>query len=153
MELLKTEAHMYLLDMKSSPTLIVQNNNRTFVFHQIKFVDKNNLEAQNPRRVTSILSVIAGSSRTGSVVKLIIILCSINCCALDSEMFFLMFFLLGHKALSAQTCATFADTSKVSSNFANSLPLLHSLYHHKLSNYIFSKENKLLFLEFILVVR
>ena len=30
------------------------------VFHQVEFVDKNYLEAQNPRRDTGVLSVSAG---------------------------------------------------------------------------------------------
>ena len=52
-----TESHMYLLDIVSSPTIMGQNNNRIYVFHQFEFVDKNNLEAQNPMRDTSIPSV------------------------------------------------------------------------------------------------
>ena len=40
MELPVTESHVYLLDIKSSPSLIGQNNNRTYVFHQVEFVDK-----------------------------------------------------------------------------------------------------------------
>ena len=37
------------------------------VVHQVEFVDKNNLEAQTPRRDTSILSVRAGSDGVGPV--------------------------------------------------------------------------------------
>ena len=50
-----TEWHMYLLDIKSSPTLIGQNNNITYVFYQVELVDKNKLGAQNPRSDTSAL--------------------------------------------------------------------------------------------------
>ena len=60
MELLMTESHMYLLDIISSPTIVGQNSNRTYVFHQVEFVDKNNLEAENPRMDTCIPSVSAG---------------------------------------------------------------------------------------------
>ena len=56
MELLMTESHTHLQDIKSSPSLTSQNNN----FHEVEFVDKNNLELQSPRRDTSIPSVSAG---------------------------------------------------------------------------------------------
>ena len=46
MELLMTESHMYLLEIKSSPSL----------------------EVQNPRRDTSILSVSAGLGHTGEAL-------------------------------------------------------------------------------------
>ena len=36
------------------------------VFHQVEFVDKNNLGAQNPRRDTSIPSVSAGLNTAGN---------------------------------------------------------------------------------------
>ena len=49
MALLMAESHVYLLDIKSSPTLIGQNKNRTYVLHQVEFVNKN-----NPRGDTSI---------------------------------------------------------------------------------------------------
>ena len=51
---------MYLLDIKSSHLQID-------VLHQVEFVDKNNLEAQNPRRDTSIPSVSAGLPKSGNI--------------------------------------------------------------------------------------
>ena len=39
---------------------------QNYVFHQVEFVDKNNLEAQNPRRDTSIPSVSAGLNTAGN---------------------------------------------------------------------------------------
>ena len=51
---------MYLQDIKSSPSLSGQN-----IFHQVEFVNNNNLEAQNPRRDTSIPSVSAGLELMG----------------------------------------------------------------------------------------
>ena len=59
MEFLMTESHMHLQDIKSSPHLCREQQQK-YVFHQVEFVDKNNLEAQNPRRDTSIPSVSAG---------------------------------------------------------------------------------------------
>ena len=44
-----------------NPALIYcREQQQKYVFHQVEFVDKNNLEAQNPRRDTSIPSVSAG---------------------------------------------------------------------------------------------
>ena len=54
MEILMTESYMYLLDIKSSPSLNGQNSN------MLNLLTKNNLEAQNRRRDTSIPSVSAG---------------------------------------------------------------------------------------------
>ena len=51
---------MYLQDIKSSPSLTGQNNNKNYnMFHQVEFVDKKKLEAQNPRRDNSNLSISA----------------------------------------------------------------------------------------------
>ena len=55
---------MYLLDIKSSLSLTSQHNNREIVFHQVEFVDKNILEARNPRRDTCILTAGAGLAET-----------------------------------------------------------------------------------------
>ena len=60
-----TESQMYLLDIKSSLSLTGQHKNREIVFHQVEFVDKNNLEAQNPRRDTCIPNVGAGLAGEG----------------------------------------------------------------------------------------
>ena len=44
-----------------NPALIYcREQQQKYVFHQVEFVDKNNLEAQNPRRDTSIPIVSAG---------------------------------------------------------------------------------------------
>ena len=59
MEFLMTESHMHLQEI--NPALIYcREQQQKYVFHQVEFVDKNNLEAQNPRRDTSIPSVSAG---------------------------------------------------------------------------------------------
>ena len=55
-----TESHMHIQDIKSSPSLTGHNNSRTYVFHQVEFVDKNNLKGQNHRRDTSTASFSAG---------------------------------------------------------------------------------------------
>ena len=59
MEILMTESNLYLLDIKSSPSLNGQNNNRKMSSIRLNLLT-NNLEAQNPRRDTSIPSVSAG---------------------------------------------------------------------------------------------
>ena len=53
------ESHMYLLAIKSSLSLTGQNNNRNMSSNRLNLLTKN-LEAQNPRRDTSILSVCTG---------------------------------------------------------------------------------------------
>ena len=60
-----------ILDFKSSPLLTGKNKKTNYVFHQVEFVDKNNLEAQNPRRDTSIPSVSAGLSGEGGAEVLL----------------------------------------------------------------------------------
>ena len=60
MELPWQKYHIYLLDIKSSPSPTGQNNNNKNVFNLVQFVNKNNLEAQNPSRDISIPSVSAG---------------------------------------------------------------------------------------------
>ena len=57
MELLMRESHMYLQDIKSSPLTYWPEQEQKYVFYQVEFVDKNNFEAWNPRRDTSIPSV------------------------------------------------------------------------------------------------
>ena len=74
MELLMTESHMYLLDIKFRLSLTGQHNNREIIFHQVEFVNKNNLEAQNlysdcwcrfDIRWREILVIIEALSRQG----------------------------------------------------------------------------------------
>ena len=64
MELLMTESHMYLQDIKSSPSLTGQNNVISMSSIRLNLLTKKNLAAeilsQNPRRDTSIPSVSAG---------------------------------------------------------------------------------------------
>ena len=64
---------MFLLDIKYSPSLTGQNKTKQNIFCQVEFVDKSNLEAQNPRRDNSIPSISAGlpwmSSLTVQVVQ------------------------------------------------------------------------------------
>ena len=60
-----------ILDFKSSPLLTGKNKKPNYVFHQVEFVDKNNLEAQNPRRDNSIPSVSAGLSGEGGAEVLL----------------------------------------------------------------------------------
>ena len=57
--------HMYLLDIQYSPSQtgrfdMARTTATIFVLHQAEFVDRFNLETQNPRRDTSIPSVSAG---------------------------------------------------------------------------------------------
>ena len=59
-----TESHMYLQDIKSSPSLTGQNNVISMSSIRLNLLTKKNLAAeilsQNPRRDTSIPSVSAG---------------------------------------------------------------------------------------------
>ena len=59
MELLMTESHMYLLDIKSSPSLTSQNSKRSMSSIRLNLFAKQ-LGNSNPRRDTSIPSVSAG---------------------------------------------------------------------------------------------
>ena len=59
-ELLMTEYHIHLQDIKSSHSLTGQNSNRRMSSIRLNLLTKNNLEDQNPRRDTSIPSVSAG---------------------------------------------------------------------------------------------
>ena len=61
------KSHLYLVDIKSSPSLTRrgwiwygQNNNTKYVFHQSEFVNNFDLKAQNLRRDTSIPRVSEG---------------------------------------------------------------------------------------------
>ena len=56
---------MYLLDIKSSPSLTGQNSNISMSSIKLNLLTKNNLEPQNPRRDTSIPSVSAGLGDSG----------------------------------------------------------------------------------------
>ena len=44
MKILMTESQMYLLDIKSSPSLTGQNSRQKYAYYQFGVVDKNNLE-------------------------------------------------------------------------------------------------------------
>ena len=69
MDLLMTEYHMHLQDIKSSPSLTGQKKTKIKnIFHQDEFVDKKRLEAQNPRRDNSIPSICACLAMQGVII-------------------------------------------------------------------------------------
>ena len=64
MELLMTEILHVSTRYEIQPLTYWPEKQQKCVFHQVEFVNKNNFEAQNPRRDTSIPSVGAGLLKT-----------------------------------------------------------------------------------------
>ena len=67
MELLMTEISHVPTRYSIQPLTYWPEQQQKYVVHQVEFVDNNNLEAQNPRRDTSIPSVSAGLRVAGCI--------------------------------------------------------------------------------------